>query len=119
MTQFTKNVMCAECPFRANAPPGGLGNYTVDQLHALIHENNQHLLCHMHVKEVLESYTDDDDEDVSADRLLDNWGEHCVGALRYMSSVCRLANDRECAEAQRQVCQSLQSLRASSVRRCD
>lgn len=80
-TTYDSTQMCNECPFRANAIPGWLGPYTVEQLHNLIHRNESHMLCHTRLKKA----------------------QHCVGALRYMNSVCRQSRDEERFAAQKRL----------------
>lgn len=79
MTTYRSTQMCAECPFRANALPGWLGPWTVDDIHNLVHRNESHMICHTRLEQ----------------------DQHCVGALRYMNSVCRQSHDEERLAAQR------------------
>jgi len=85
--------MCSECPFRAKAPPGWLGPWTVDQLEGAIHAHGVcTFVCHLDIAARKKRK--------QSDSVIDRLGDHCVGFLRYMTAVFKLSRDSEQAAAQ-------------------
>lgn len=72
--------MCRECPFRANALPGWLGNNAPEYWHHLIHSGGE-IACHMAVGKM---ERDGEEQDV-----IDATAPLCVGSVRYRHSVCK------------------------------
>ena len=91
MPQYNQKKMCSECPFRAKAPRGWLGPWTIDQIEYMIHTSEQMFLCHKSLDE-LQHELDDTELEIEA--------EHCVGFLRYTTSVCKRSRDPQRLAAQ-------------------
>lgn len=94
MPEYNKTKMCAECPFRANALRGWLGPWTVQDFEDFIHKEGV-FICHVDLKQKL-------DQGMTNEEVMEE-GEHCVGMLRYMNSVCKLSRDKDKAAAQHRV----------------
>lgn len=91
MPRYTQRKMCRECPFRANAPAGWLGPATPQEVHDTIHGEGFYI-CHVSINKMIRQGIDEDE-----------WleeGQHCVGFLRYRSTVCKRGRDR--AQSDRQ-----------------
>lgn len=86
MPTYDRLTMCHECPFRAAAPAGWLGPWTVeDVLHML--RRDADFICHTDLKRL--------DESEAQQR-----GQHCVGFLRYQRACKQLSRDPVKAAAQ-------------------
>lgn len=84
MPTYKRQTMCDECPFRATAPAGWLGPYTVQQMHDIVHKEGD-LICHKDVARLAKKG--------ASKRKVEVAGQHCVGMLRYRSSVCKRGHD--------------------------
>ncbi len=92
MTVFKRNKTCNECPFRADALPGWLGPLTIDEIETMVREDHD-LVCHMDINRLMKKGLNEDQIAIT--------GQHCVGLLRYMNSVCKLSRDPEKSAAQK------------------
>lgn len=91
MPVYNRKKMCRECPFRANAPRGWLGPWKPEDIETTI-RNDQGFICHTNInKQTAIGKTTDE---IKLD------GQHCVGMLRYMNSMCKLSRHRDKADAQ-------------------
>ncbi len=91
MPSYRRTTMCSECPFRAIAAPGWLGPWTPEEVEAMV-RGDQNFICHPEIT-ALKS------KGLSEIRV-EAKGQHCVGFLRYMSSLCQRSRDPEKAEFQ-------------------
>lgn len=96
MPIYERCQMCAECPFRANAPSGWLGPWSIGDVEEML-QGDSTFICHTEVAEMK-----GDNEDIEDDIIAEE-GQHCVGFLRYMSSLCKLSRDPDKAAAQREL----------------
>lgn len=94
MPVYERCRMCPECPFRKISPRGWLGPWTVEDMEQIVHFE-QHLICHLDVTTQQNAGLTDEQITLS--------GQHCVGALRYMSSVGKLSREPEKAQAQKKL----------------
>jgi hypothetical protein len=94
MPEFSRQKMCAECPFRANALKGWLGPWVIEDFELMIHTDFD-LICHVDISKMQE-------RGLSTDEIQQT-GQHCVGMLRYMNSVCKLSRNGVKAAAQQAV----------------
>lgn len=93
MTVYKRKKMCSECPFRAKAMNGWLGPWTVKDFEAMIHTTEDHFVCHTDIDKLKENGC--------TDEQIEEEGQHCVGMLRYMTSVARRSRDPERLAAQK------------------
>lgn len=91
MPVFRRKKMCDECPFRAAAPRGWLGPWTVDQFHDAIHGEDV-VICH---SDAAKKY----DQGLNMDEVR-AVGQHCVGIMRYRESVFKCPRDPKVRAAQ-------------------
>lgn len=91
MTTFNRMVMCAECPFREQAAPGWLGPWTIEEFEEFINSDND-LLCHVDYGQRKEAG--------QPQAKIEAEGQHCIGILRYRSSMCKLSRHADIAAIQ-------------------
>lgn len=98
---------CDGCPFRREAAPGWLGDYTAAEIVEMA-RRGENFLCHTHVERE-RGYGDDiplkqlddpdafDDEDEDDELPLDIWadiyGQQCAGFMIFMRKMCKLPDD--------------------------
>lgn len=87
MPTYKRRVMCAECPFRANAIKGWLGPSTPEQVNAATRSEEPYI-CHVSMNALVAKGEDSPEE-------LEELGQHCVGMARYRSSICKSSRDPE------------------------
>lgn len=107
MPIYKRMKMCSECPFRANAAPGWLGPWTVDDLEKAVHgpeviTTNDgmkiHLgdvgdmICHMSAAAMKR-------KKVPESQMLKR-GQQCVGMIRYTNAVMKRAHRPKVCEYQ-------------------
>jgi hypothetical protein len=94
--KFDLKKPCAACPFRKDAVPSWLGNYTpqgvVDSIKA-----DQPFFCHHDVENKI-GYDDPDWQEKAMESA-----QHCAGALIFARKMCKLSRDPEIAEGQRKI----------------
>ncbi len=102
---------CDGCPFRREAAPGWLGDYTAPEIVQMA-RNGQNFLCHIHTEQnrgygsdPLE--TDEDDDPLDDPLPLEAWaavhGQQCAGFMIFMRKMCKLPDDRRFMEASRAI----------------
>lgn len=106
MPVYKRTKMCAECPFRADAPRGWLGPLTVEDLLKTVHGPTKigssyvgdigDLVCHMDLAHLPKNLT--------PDQILEQ-GQMCVGMVRYANSIIKRAHRPDLAEFQDRLCQ--------------
>lgn len=88
MPVYKRTKMCAECPFRADAPRGWLGPLTVEDLMKTVHGPTKigsgyvgdvgDLVCHMDLAHL--------PKELTPEQIIEQ-GQMCVGMVRYTNSV--------------------------------
>ncbi len=96
MPVYNRKKMCAECPFSAKSIPGWLGPWSIEDFENFLKFDGT-FICHMDVERL---HGEEDAEDHVFDEEVEKLGQHCVGMLRYMNSMCKLSRDPEKAAAQ-------------------
>jgi hypothetical protein len=101
MPVYKRTKMCAECPFRADAPRGWLGPLTVEDLMKTVHGATKigptyvgdmgDMICHMDLLSLPKKLTQD--------QIIEQ-GQMCVGMVRYTNSICKRSRRPELAEFQ-------------------
>ena len=94
MPSYRRKKMCKECPFRASAPSGWLGPWTIDEIEQIV-QFDVNLICHVAVANKQKRGL--------SNHEIGETGQHCVGMLRYMNSMCKLSRDPDKMNAQQKV----------------
>jgi hypothetical protein len=94
MPTYDRQTMCGECPFRVACAPRWPGPWTSEEIEQMLQQDTD-FICHSEITKLSKAG--------GSDYQIQQQGQHCVGFLRYQSSMARLSRDPLKAAAQNEL----------------